>query len=402
MTGAPRAWALRASDGCAEYDGLMAAAREPRDCPLRLSLSGPFVDAPAPGRAAACAQAIATWAAGAAPRAAEAHVRLAPGHRLRSVAGDLPGMALALLSDHVVCRGEGHCGWRPAWRALREEAQRRLLAMAERRHADAGGASACELVFPDWPPNLGFHVSAYLRRPRAFELFDVQAHGFLVVSPREMHFWAANALQAALGADALRGTAPLLDDSALPLGHVIHEAFRNAVEHGYAACWRPLEAKGLRAILVGLRRFAPEAMSPGRFADARHPGLERWASGLRQGFGEGAPLLEASVLDTGPGFRDGAHLEGSLPDLATAKRGPNSGLGMGRILRRVGEFGGVLRIRSSTAELLAAASPDGGAGGTGAPSVIDGLPRAAGTVVTAILPAGAAAAQADGRAGGTA
>ena len=108
-------------------------------------------------------------------------------------------------------------------------------------------------------------------------------------------------------------------------------------------------------------------------------------------------ILEISVLDTGPGFvaTIAPHVDAKLGnsdrvaqcflDHTSSKRGPNSGLGLGRVLSHVGDLDGFLRVRTSTTEAFFSSLSDTRSAQP-VPHVVGNLANATGTALTMAIP----------------
>ncbi|MYG14711.1 MAG: hypothetical protein F4171_18240 [Gammaproteobacteria bacterium] len=133
----------------------------------------------------------------------------------------------------------------------------------------------------------------------------------------------------------------------------------------------------------------------------RHPDLDRYFDRLHQRTNKlGRKLvfmLELSVLDTGPGFAatmrqrpdadtdDIQCITECFVDYASSKPGPNSGLGLGRLLRQVRALDGFIRFRTSTAEAVFAGS-SAQRDSSPMPHIAGDLPKVVGTVLTIAIP----------------
>ncbi len=385
---------VRQRDGIAEYERHMQVVHR-GDLVLRLPRS--ISHAGALGRSVSFAQFIATWA----NACAEPRIRttLAAGDhdQIERFASRVHGLAAAYHASRITAN-DGRTNLR---RPLLEAAAPRIRAMSDRQFASVAKGPLTELIFLN-RADRQFHSAAYHHEPTRSDLMDPQRHGKLIVSPREMNALILNVLRAQHlpRADLARIT-PLLDKRSHPLGTLLHETFRNTAEHAYLDLRGNIPPRGVRCILIAARTATLDELFPPLLVSAEHPHLDSYFAGLRARISRGrrrlVHILELSILDTGPGFNAtiAPHLhsdaENASPvaqcfrDHVTSKRGPNSGLGLGRILFHLGSLGGFLRIRTSSAEAFF--SPLSGASGSDpTPHVADGLAQVTGTVVTMAVP----------------
>ena len=270
--------------------------------------------------------------------------------------------------------------------------------MAQRQFASVAKGRLTELVFVHHAHHQ-FHSATYSQRPTVPDLMDPQRHGSLIVSPREMNALICNALRAQ---NLLRPDftllSPLLENKELPLGHLLHEVFRNTAEHAYLDTNGSIPTKGIRCILIAARSCQPHSLQSCALTSVEHPGLTDYFNELRQRAGSSqrdlVHLIELSVLDTGPGFvetirrtlspgySDVNCVRECFADHISSKLGPNSGLGLGRVLSQVNSLGGFIRVRTSTTEALFASTFSAPL----TPHVAAELPKICGTTLTIAIP----------------
>lgn len=386
--------AVRERDGVVEFDKHMGKALQGH---LVLSLPQSISHEGALGRSVSLAQLIATWASAHSERLIRTKLTTEDCDSFERFSSRLHGLAAAYFANRIT----GADGQTDLRRNLLKAATPRICAMSERRYAHTAKGRLTELVFLHGATRQ-FHSATYLREPTPCDLMDPQRHGELVVSPREMNALVRQTLQAHRlpSADFVR-IAPLLDRRDVSLGALLHEAFRNTAEHAYLTLDGRMPLRGLRCILIAVRRASPKELHPRRLVSAEHPELDTYFAQLRERATAGrrrlVHFLELSVLDTGPGFTATiANSVGSGPedadlvarcfdDRVTSKRGPNSGLGLGRVLSYIDALDGFLRIRTSSAEAVFASSSQA-SGSNLAPRVVGGLPEAVGTALTMAVP----------------
>ncbi len=368
---------------------------------VALSLPLSISHAGALGRSVSLAQLIATWANASPEKHVRTRLDTEDCDNIERFSSRLHGLAAAYFADRIT-GADGQANLR---RTLLKAATSRICAMSERRYENTAKGRLTELIFLHGATRQ-FHSAAYLREPTPWDVMDPQRHGELVVSPREMNALVRQALQAHQlpKADFAR-IAPLLDRRDVPLGTLLHEAFRNTAEHAYLNLGGRVPYRGLRCILIAVRSVNPQELHPGALVSTEHPELESYCAGLRglakQGFRRLVHFLELSVLDTGPGFaatianrakegmKDGMEdtelVTWCFDEHVSSKRGPNSGLGLGRVLHHVNELDGFLRIRTSSTE-VAFTSRLRALDTNMAPHVVGGLPEVIGTALTMAVP----------------
>lgn len=386
--------AVRKRDGVAEHDKHMGRAQQ---SPMALSLPQSISHAGALGRSVSLAQLIATWANASSEKLIQTSLTTEDCDNIERFSSRLHGLAAAYYANRIT----GADGQTDLRRALLKAATPRICAMSERRYASTAKGRLTELVFLHGATRQ-FHSAAYLREPSRCDVMDPQHHGQLVVSPHEMNALVRQALQAQRvpGADFDR-IAPLLDRRDAPLGTLLHEAFRNTAEHAYLSLDGRVPHRGLRCILIAVRSVNPQELHPRVLVCAEHPELESYCASLRgyaaQGNRRLVHFIELSVLDTGPGFMatianrvqsgigDAEKVAECFEDHVSSKRGPNSGLGLGRILRRINKLDGFLRIRTSSTEAVFSSGWQN-SDTKPTPHVVGGLPTAIGTALTMAVP----------------
>ena len=386
--------AVRQRDGAVEYDRHMQAVQRDE---LGLRLPRRVSHAGALGRSVSFAQLIATWAKACSER--RIHTSLGANDRddIEHFASRLHGLAAAYYANCITA-ADGKTNLRGA---ILEAAAPRIEAMSNRLYERAARGPLTELIFVH-NATRQFHSAVYRRQPTAPDLMDPERHGELIVSPREMNALLVNALRAqGLGKRDFERIAPLLSMRDFPLGTLLHETFRNTAEHAYLDEDGRTPRKGLRCILIAARNANPDELGSRSLVSAEHPELDAYFAGLRDRATLGrrrlVHMLELSVLDTGPGFtatigdhsgadaRDVDRVAQCFVDHVSSKRGPNSGLGLGRVLFHLRALGGFLRIRTSSTEAFF--SPLLHVSGTSpTPHVAGDLPEATGTALTMAVP----------------
>lgn len=385
---------VRENDGVPEFDQHILAAQQGNatlEVPKSIKYAGAL------GRSVAFAQFVATWAATGTTLRIETKLPNGPSDDLERFVSRLHGLTAAYYADQITA-DDGETNLRGE---LLKAAKPRISAMSERRLADAAKGRMTEFVFVNHARNQ-FHLAVYRRTPTMADRMDPQRHGELIVSPREMNALVRNVLQAQnLAPSDFKCIASLLDKQELPLGHLLHETFRNTAEHAYLDMDGRIPTKGLRCIVISVLGIQPDALQPRALVSADHPHVDDYFQDLRDRAGRGRRrlvyILEISVFDTGPGFAAtiGPAVDGNASDAervakcfrdhVSSKSGRNSGLGLGRVLSYVDSLNGFLRIRTSTTEAFFS-SRSQSSESSPIPNVTEDLPKASGTVLTIAVP----------------
>ena len=398
---------VRWNDGVPEFDQHIRAAQQGS---ARLDIPQSIKYAGALGRSIAFAQFVASWAATHTTHSIETKLPNGRSDDLERFVSRIHGLTAAYYANQIIA-SDGETNLRAE---LLKAAKPRISAMSERRFADAARGPMTEFVFVNGEPN-EFHSAVYKNTPTMADLMDPERHGELIVSPLEMNALVYNTLRAQnLPGLDFGHLAPLLDNPQLPLGHLLHETFRNSAEHAYVdVSSRRIPTKGLRCILIGAHSIQPDALQRRNLVSTDHPHVDAYFKGLRNRagrlqsndlFGPRPPsrnlvhILEISVLDTGPGLAatirpivgehmdDVACVEECFRDHVSSKAGENSGLGLGRVLTYVDSLVGYLRIRTSTVEASFFSSPSRLSKSPPTPSVVGDLPDVIGTALTIAIP----------------
>ena len=386
--------AVRQRDGAVEYDRHMQAVQ--RDelvlrLPRRLSHAGAL------GRSVAFAQLIATWAKACSGRRIHTSLAVDDSDDIIRFGSRLHGLAAAYYANCIT----GVDGKTNLRGAILEAAAPRIDAMSNRLYERAAKGPLTELIFVH-NATRQFHSAVYRRQPTPADLMDPERHGKLIVPPREMSALLVNALRAQrLPRRDFERIAPLFSMGSFPLGTLLHETFRNTAEHAYLDEDGRTPRRGLRSILIAARNANPHELGSRSLVSADHPELDAYFAGLRDRATLGGRrlvhMLELSVLDTGPGFtatigdhaganaREVDRVAQCFVDHVSSKRGPNSGLGLGRVLFHLRALGGFMRIRTSSTEAFFSPLLHV-SGRSPIPHVAGDLPQATGTALTMAVP----------------
>ena len=385
---------VRQRDGVREHDHNMLAAQTGNaglSVPQAISYAGAL------GRSVSFAQLIATWAHNSSERRIRTTLPSDCQDDVERFVSRLHGLAAAYFADQIT----GKDGVTNLRQTLLEAAMPRIHAMGARNFVDAARGRLTELVFVH-RAKCQFHSAAYRQEPTLADLMDPQRHGDLIVPPSEMNALVFNVLKAQqLSQVDFQRIAPLLAGSKRHLGHLLHEIFRNTAEHAYLDLDGRIPPKGLRCILIATRSTHPDELHDKALLSAEHPNTDKYFERFRDRADRGdrrlVHIFELSVLDTGPGFTAtiASHLDAGAEDSdrvtrcfldhVSSKPGPNSGLGLGRVLSHVRALDGFVRVRTSTTEAFF--SPLSHAPGIQpAPHVAGNLPRATGTALTIAVP----------------
>ena len=384
-------------DGVRDHDQYMLAAQRGN---AALKIPRSISHAGALGRSVSFSQLIATWASTSSERRILTSLPADGRDDLDEFVSRLHGLSAAYYADQITAE-DGKTNLR---QLLLEAATPRIRAMGDRKFADTARGPLTEFVFVHRAQRQ-FHSVVYQHEPTPADLMDPQRHGELIVPPREMNALVRNVLQERLRSKDFKRIAPLLDRRDFPLGHLLHETFRNTAEHAYLDLDGRIPLKGLRCILIAARQTQPAELHPSALVSAEHPHTDQYFELLRgrarrDACSDGRSLvhiLEISVLDTGPGFvaTIAPHLDANAEDSdrvaqcfldhVSSKRGPNSGLGLGRVLSLVRKLDGFLRVRTSTTEAFFSSLSDT-RGSQPAPHVVGNLVKATGTALTIAVP----------------
>lgn len=394
-----RSLRVRPNDGIREYEQHMEAARRDN---VQLQLTQSIIShAGALGRSISFAQLIATWADACTEREQQRRIRTTLPAKDADKAQDFVSRLHGLTATYYADRITAKDGRTDLKQELLKAAKPRIEAMSNQDFSKtARGGRLTEFVFVHRARHQ-FHSVAYRRRPATAEIMDPQCHGELIVSPREMNALVGSVLEAQkLVRMDLKRIEPLFNERELPLGALLHETFRNTAEHAYLDLRGAIPSKGLRCILITVQQAEPDELYPESLVSVEHPNLADYFARLRDRAGrvdrKKVHVLEISVLDTGPGFsetiahqvdatNDSERVEVCFRDTVTSKPGPNSGLGLGRVLRHIKNLDGFVRVRTSTTEAFFPAHSQSSDEQL-IPHVAGDLPKAVGTALTIAIP----------------
>ena len=387
-----RTLSLRRDDGVPDFERYIRDAQH-GDTSLRIPNT--MTAEASMGRSVSLTQMIATWAASSSSRHIATYLRADDNGAHERFVSRLHGLAAAYYANRVTARDRIEDIRQPLLRA----AVPRIRAMSTRQFQRAGKGPRAELLFVHGARRQ-FHSAVYTRPPTFAEQMDPQLHGELIVSGRQMNALVRNILRALnVPRKDFERIHPLLNSTDAPLGTLIHETFRNTAEHAYLDRLGRIPFRGLRCILIATRDAHPRELRPGALVSTKHPGIDSYFDEVRRRAKRGnrqlVHMLEFSILDTGPGFAatmrhpadadDIQRVRRCFQDYSSSKPGPNSGLGLGRILKHVARLDGFIRLRTSTAEAFfsqATATPKSPA----LPHVAGDLPSAIGTAITIGIP----------------
>ena len=383
---------LRRADGVPDFERYIRKAQHGE---VSLRIPNTMSAEASMGRSVALTQLIATWAASSSSRQITTYLPADDNEAHKQFVSRLHGLAGAYYADRVTA-DRGNADIR---RPLLLAALPRIVAMSTRQFQKTSKGTRAELLFVHGA-HRQFHSAVYRRPPTVAEQMDPQLHGELIVSGSEMNALLYRILCALkLPSNDFKQIRPLFGSRNAPLGSLIHETFRNTAEHAYLDRHRGIPFRGLRCILVATRHTHPRELRPEALVSTKHPGLDSYFDEVRRRATRRRRqlvyMLELSILDTGPGFAatmrhrsdadDVQRVRMCFEDYVSSKPGPNSGLGLGRVLEHVATLHGFFRLRTSTAEAFfskATASPKSRA----LPHVAGDLPNAVGTVITIGIP----------------
>ena len=279
----------------------------------------------------------------------------------------------------------------------------RIKHMGRREYSKVSRGRMAELIFVNGAQHQ-FHSAVYLQNPKQADLMDPQRHGELIVSPSEMNAMVVNVLnELNLSRRDFDRLGPIIEDRGCPLGHLLHELFRNTAEHAYLDIYGRIPAKGLRCILFAVRSIEPDHLETKNLVSADHPDIDEYFDQLRRrtkyGIRKKVHILELSIFDTGPGFvdtisilgkygepgTDGEYVARCFCDHVSRKSGANSGLGLGRVLSHIKNLNGFVRFRTATTEVFYSSNIQESAS-MATPHVTESLPKVTGTVITIAIP----------------
>ena len=388
--------------GLRDYEKFMKIAQEESVGNTRLKIPQSISFEGALGRSLSFSQLIATWAnvpTKTCQRNIQTRLPVNNQDILARFVSRLHGLVAAYYADLITAEDDKT----NLKHDLLKAASPRIVAMANRNYSEVARGRMTELIFVHRTKHQ-FHSAVYLKEPNNADLMDRQRHGELVVPPREMNALLLNVLSALnlsrMDFDRLK---PLLYDSKNALGHLLHETFRNTAEHAYLDIENKIPSKGVRCLLVAVRQTEPKMLKPITLASAEHPGLDQYFEQLctrkDRGVRSKVHILELSIFDTGPGFADtiSAHknfdtgvedhkiVQQCFHDYVSSKGGPNSGLGLGRVLSHISDLDGFVRVRTSTTEAFFTSFSEITESKL-TPHIAGNLPMAIGTVITIAIP----------------
>ncbi len=351
------------------------------------------------GRSVAFSQLISTWANSCSKNRITTTLPIENHNALEEFTSRLHGLTATYYADQITAKD----GTTDLRKRLLSAAVPRIEAMAKRKFSEVARGPMTEFVFVNRARHQ-FHSVVYLQNPAQADLMDPQRHGNLIVSPREMNALILNALRAQnlLKTDLVH-LENLITKNDSPLGHLLHETFRNTAEHAYLDIHGKVPQRGIRCILIAARKSELGELDPQALLSTDHPHVEEYFEQLRNrsylGTRKKVHILELSIFDTGPGFistisnykhpdsnaDDSYYVTQCFLDNVSSKSGKNSGLGLGRVLSRVSELDGFIRVRTSTTEAFFS-SQTKKSNCQLVPHVVGNLPKATGTVITIALP----------------
>ena len=347
------------------------------------------------GRSVSFAQLIATWARYSSNLNVNTTLPINSSDDHSKFVSRLHGLATAYFANQVT----GKDGTTNLRTALLKAATPRILAMTNRQFDKTARGQLAELIFVHNARNQ-FHPSIYKRRPNHAEIMDPELHGMLIVSPRELNALVIKVLhtQHVRERDLYR-LGPMFNRHHVPVGHLLHETFRNTAEHAYLQSDKRLPSEGLRCILIAIRRATSAALEPSSLLSGDHPNGNSYFQSLSEQAGtvyrKHIFILELSVFDTGPGFAetvtqfdgdDVSRVKYCFSKHGSSKPGPNSGLGLGRILGYIHEGKGFVRVRTSTTEAFFSSNMTELRDKELVPNVAGNLPMVTGTALTIGIP----------------
>lgn len=387
---------IRQKDGVAEYEHHLRGIQQDESI---LRLPSTISAAGALGRSISFAQFIATWASHSIDGCAWTTLPANDIDRHIEYVSRFHGLATAYYAKQILSSDKTANLRQP----LLEAAAPRIINMSKRNYSLTAKGPLVELIFVN-RAQAQFHLAMYIRKPEIDELMDPQLHGKLVVSTREMNALFASMLSdlAIRPRDATR-IAPLFQYSNGPIGHLLHETFRNTAEHAYLDENGKIPKQGLRCVLIAIRRMESKNLQAGALISAQHEELEEYFQFLRSRenskYRKHVFILEISVLDTGPGLAktlrtlpgnndadDVTLVTRCFKDHVSSKPGENSGLGLGRVLENVRNLDGFLRIRTSTTEAFFSSYTPVRKQNDNMPSVCGNLSEVVGTALTIGIP----------------
>ena len=249
----PSTVVVRRRDGVLEFEEHMQAVQNGDPAlktPNELKHAGIL------GRSVAFAQLIATWAKCSSNLHAYTTLPIDSSDDHSNFVSRLHGLATAYFANHVTGKDRAT----NLRTALLTAAAPRFSAMTNRQFDKTARGQLAELIFVHRARNQ-FHTPVYKRRPNHAEIMDPELHGELIVSPRELNALVIKVLhtQHVRERDLYR-LGPLFNRQHVPLGHLLHETFRNTAEHAYLKSDRRIPSKGLRCILIAIRRATSAAL----------------------------------------------------------------------------------------------------------------------------------------------
>ena len=386
--------AIRQNDGIGEYEAHLKALQNGA---RTLSMPNKIGHEGALGRSISLAQLLATWGENSERREIQTWLKVDNTDNIQRFSSTVHGLAATYYAESILGVG----GRTNLKGSLLQAAAPRIRSMNRREYTEVSQGRLTELIFIHRARHQ-FHSATYRKQPSHAEIMDRRRHGSLIVSAREMNALFSNIVKAQkTSRNDAKHIAPLLDANEMPVGNLMHEIFRNAAEYAYLSLDNKIPSKGLRCILIAHRLVNLEILHPDFLVSGKHPNLRESFDELCDHVGRGsrrrAHILELSFLDTGPGFaatiRTKTQSEDEDADLVascfeesiTCKPGPNSGLGLSRVLRHVNKLKGFLRLRTSSTEAFYSPLCHSQTCAN-TPSVVGNLPEVTGTALTIAIP----------------
>ena len=391
---------VRKQYGIREYEDCIKAILR-RDGVSKIEIPRSISYGGALGVSVSFAQLISTWASSSSSRYGEQILTTLPSNdndAHERFVSRLHGLTAA----YYACSVTGQDKKIDLRRKLLKAAAPRISAMSRREFSRVSKGRMAELIFVHGAQHQ-FHSAVYSRVPEQADLMDPQLHGELIVSPREMSAMVEKILkELKLRERDMVRLIPFLENKDYPIGQLLHETFRNTAEHAYLDLDGRIPQKGIRTILIAYQELEPDHLRPETLLSAEHHGAKKYFDRLRMRANlrdrNKIHILELSVFDTGPGFADtiskykefdncteAEYVSHCFNDHVSCKGGPNSGLGLGRVLSLVRHLEGFIRVRTSTTEIFYS-SESQYIDSKQTAFVVGYLPKVTGTVITIAVP----------------
>lgn len=385
---------IKRSDGVKEFESYLS---RPSTFQKTLLLPKDLDEGGALGNSVAFCQFLLTWARKSENRCIKTYLNVDDEASFVKFTERVHGLCAAYVSERLISSSENPSDIRmPVLKA----AKPRFEAMTRGELQGAGRGREVEFIFIQDAKNQ-FHGAVYSKVPTPIELMDRQKHGELIRSYRELNRFLELCFDHLNISQYLEKQIRRTD---FVFGSLLSELFRNTAEHGFLDIHGGRLQLNLRCIRIGValvsrEKLEHQSVSSLEARQVAHNYFEKMSELRSEYSRDMVQILELSVFDSGPGFAatiegcDVLELEPSRQAVAkcflkhqSAKKAPQAGEGLFKVLNLLDVLGGFLRVRTSTVEAFYGASPDEYQEPDPNSFVYGGLTPVEGSVVTVCIP----------------